>query len=154
MVRWPRGTIAAKGKDGMAKTVKETLFSIGYTEYLYALQYSVSYGMIKNHAGRFVLPDVESVSAAAQEIAAATEAPEELAAGLLSAQNVRAYPLASVSFLLVPTHLTDEQTRKVLREFLHWILTAGQPLAKGMGYVALPPNLLQRELNLLNRINF
>src|SRR6202451_4366653 len=63
-VNWPIG-LGGKGNEGVAGLVKQTPFSIGYVELIYAVQNKMEYGSVKNAAGNFVKADFNSVSDAA-----------------------------------------------------------------------------------------
>ncbi len=43
--------IGAKGNEGVAGNVQQTVGSIGYVEYAYAMQNNLSYTRLKNHDG-------------------------------------------------------------------------------------------------------
>lgn len=65
-VEWPLG-LGGKGNDGVASLVSLVPGSIGYLEYTYALQRldRISFGVVQNSAGNFVVPDAASFQAAA-----------------------------------------------------------------------------------------
>ena len=63
--KWPVG-IGAEGNEGVARAVRDTPGSIGYVEYIYAITEHMTYGSVRNSAGRFVSPDLESIFAAAR----------------------------------------------------------------------------------------
>ena len=60
-VNWPVG-LGGKGNEGVAQQVKQTEGAIGYVELIYALSNGLGYGEIKNAAGSFVEPSLESVT--------------------------------------------------------------------------------------------
>ena len=62
--KWPVGR-AATGNDGVAKLVKELGGSIGYVEFIYALQNHLSFGKVRNRNGEFVEASLESIAIAA-----------------------------------------------------------------------------------------
>ena len=62
-VNWPIG-LGGKGNEGVSGQVKQTPGSIGYVELIYALQNKMPYADMKNAAGEFVKPTLESVTAA------------------------------------------------------------------------------------------
>ena len=65
-VNWPApGSLGGKGNEGVAGVVKQTPNSIGYVELIYAIQTKMSYGEVKNSAGKFLRADLNSVTAAA-----------------------------------------------------------------------------------------
>src|SRR5262249_55921217 len=61
---WPVG-IGAKGNEGVTGQVKQTPNSIGYVELIYAEQNKLSVAVVKNSAGEFVKPSLDSITAAA-----------------------------------------------------------------------------------------
>jgi phosphate transport system substrate-binding protein len=63
-VSWPVG-LGGKGNEGVTGLIKQTPNSIGYVELVYAVQNKLPYAEIKNRAGNFVSPSLESVTAAA-----------------------------------------------------------------------------------------
>src|SRR5262245_39229345 len=73
-VAWPVG-LGGKGNEGVTGLVKQTPNSIGYVELVYAVQNKLPYGDIRNRAGRYIAPTLESVTAAAPS--AAAKMPEE-----------------------------------------------------------------------------
>src|SRR5437667_7865096 len=62
-VNWPTG-LGGKGNEGVAGQVKQTLGALGYVELIYAIQNKMPYADVKNTAGEFVKPAMESVTAA------------------------------------------------------------------------------------------
>ena len=52
-VKWPAG-IGQKGNEGVAGMVRQSPYSFGYVELIYAVQNKMSYGSVKNAAGKFV----------------------------------------------------------------------------------------------------
>ena len=63
-VNWPVG-LGGKGNEGVTQQVKQVEGAIGYVELIYALSNKLPYGQIKNAAGAFVEPSLETVTAAA-----------------------------------------------------------------------------------------
>jgi phosphate transport system substrate-binding protein len=63
-VKWPVG-LGGKGNDGVAGLVKQTPGAIGYVELAYVKQNKLPFALVKNAAGQYVSPTIESVTAAA-----------------------------------------------------------------------------------------
>ena len=64
-VKWPASIgIGAKGNEGVAGQVKQLSGAIGYVELIYAKQNQMPYAEMKNAAGNFVTPSLDSVTAA------------------------------------------------------------------------------------------
>ena len=62
-VEWPAG-IGAKGNEGIAGNVKQTNGALGYVEYAYAKQNSLTYVRMINHDGVAVAPTAAAFQAA------------------------------------------------------------------------------------------
>ena len=146
-LQWPVGQ-AAKGNEGVADALTRTPYSLGYLEFIYALRNDLSYGAVKNAAGKFVRPDIDSIAAAAR-----TSTPEEhFRFSIEDASGRDAYPIASFTWLLVPTKIADTAKRERLAAFLDWALSSGQRQAGALGYVALPNELAAQERSAVARL--
>jgi len=91
-IRWRVG-IGAKGNEGVAGLVKQTPFSFGYVELVYAVQNRIACGRIKNPSGRFIKADITSISAAAASSVGAM--PDDFRISITNGQGKEAYPIAS-----------------------------------------------------------
>jgi phosphate transport system substrate-binding protein len=139
--RWPTGR-GANGNDGVASLVKELGGSIGYVEYIYALEKHLSFGKVRNQAAKFVSASLESIAAAADQ---ATPMHDDFKVSIVNAPGAGAYPIASFTWLVVPAHIADERKRSAIVAFLKWMLGPGQTQASALGYLALPRDLVSRE---------
>ena len=138
---WPTGR-GATGSDGVAGLVKELGGSIGYVEFVYALQHRLSYGKVQNRNGEFVAAGLESIAAA---LSHSNPVDAAFKTSIVDAPGAGSYPIASFTWLVVPTHLADERKRAALTHFLHWMLGSGQRQAAALGYLALPKQIVSRE---------
>ena len=134
---WPADTpgTGAKGSDGVTAAVKQSTGAIGYAEPSYPKQAGLGMASIRNHAGRFALPDARAVSAS---LAAATVKPDGSLAVNYLAPAPEAYPISSVSYLMFYRAATDASRDIALRHFASWVLTDGQALAEALDYAPLP----------------
>jgi phosphate transport system substrate-binding protein len=148
-VNWPVG-IGGKGNEGVTGLVKQTPNSIGYVELVYALQNKLQYGDLRNRAGRYIAPTLESVTAAAS--AAAAEMPEDFRVSITDAASPDAYPISSFTWLLIPTRIPDRDKGAAIKNFLSWMLTDGQTMAAPLNYAPLPPAVVEMEKKALDRI--
>jgi phosphate transport system substrate-binding protein len=139
--KWPVGR-PANGNEGVAGLVKEIGGSIGYVEFIYALQQHLSYGKVRNRAGEFIAASLESIGIAASR---APEIGDDLKVSILNAPGPGAYPISSFTWLVVPAHIPDEAKRTALASFLKWMLGPGQTQAATLGYVGLPKDLIAKE---------
>jgi phosphate transport system substrate-binding protein len=143
LVKWPVGT-AATGNAGVALAVQRTPNSIGYIEMLYALQYELPFAAVRNASGDFVKADVDSVTAAAKIAEGADH--NRMASSITNANGKHVYPIATLTWLLVPLGERDTVKTSAMRDLLQWILTSGQRQCEGLGYAPLPSELAKREL--------
>ena len=141
-VSWPVG-LGGKGNEGVAGNVKQTPNSIGYVELIYALQNKMAYGYIRNAAGTFLKADLASVTEAAA--AAAKNMPADFRVSITNPAGKKAYPIATFTWLLIPSKIDDAGKKKSIVAFLHWMLKDGQKYAEGLGYAPLPKEVVAKE---------
>lgn len=140
-VEWPMG-IAAERNEGVASAVQRTPNSIGYVEFIYAVQHELSFGAIKNAAGLFIKPSISSVTEAA-----AGAMGNDLRSSIVNAPGKGAYPISTYAWLLVPEKSEDAERNDAINELLRWILNTGQKKCSAMGYVPLPSEVAKHALD-------
>jgi len=148
-VNWPTG-IGGKGNEGVSGQVKQTPGAIGYVELIYAVQNKMPYADVKNAAGQFVKPSMESVTAAL----GTANIPDDFRFSMTNAPGDSAYPIAGATWLLVYEQQKDPAKGKKLIEFLKWALTKGEGMAKDLNYAPLPDEVQQRVLKRIDEIKF
>jgi len=148
-VQWPVG-LGAKGNEGVSGLVKQTPNSVGYVELIYAVNNHMDYGRVRNSSGAFVKADLASVTAAAA--GAAASMPDDFRVSITNAPGKAAYPIASFTWLLVPTKIEDATKRKNLVEFLHWMLGPGQKMTEALSYAPLPKSVVSKEMKAISRV--
>ena len=146
-VNWPTG-IGGKGNEGVSGQVKQTPGAIGYVELIYAVQNKMPYADVKNAAGQFVKPSMESVTAAL----GTANIPDDFRFSMTNAPGESAYPIAGATWLLVYEQQKDPAKGKKLIEFLKWALTKGEGMAKDLNYAPLPDEVQQRVLKRIDEI--
>jgi len=146
-VSWPTG-IGGKGNEGVAGQVKQTPGALGYVELIYAIQNKMPYADIKNAAGKFVKPTLESITAAM----ATAQIPDDFRFSITNAPGENAYPIAGATWLLVYQQQKDATKGKKLIEFLKWAQKEGEKMANDLDYAPLPEDLQQRVLKRIDEI--
>ncbi len=146
-VNWPTG-IGGKGNEGVAGQIKQTPGALGYVELIYAVQNKMPYADVKNSAGNFVKPSLESVTAAL----ATANIPDDFRFSMTNAPGKDAYPIAGATWLLVYEQQKDATKGKKLVEFLKWALTDGEKMARDLQYASLPESVQQRVLKRVGEI--
>ncbi|MGH7526352.1 MAG: phosphate ABC transporter substrate-binding protein PstS, partial [Gemmatimonadales bacterium] len=139
-VNWPVG-LGGKGNEGVTQQVKQVEGAIGYVELIYALSNNLPYGIIKNAAGSFVEPSLESVTAAA---AGAKMKPDtDFRVSITNAEGATAYPIASFTWLLVHKDSKDAAKGKLIKDFLTWMIgPEAQKMAAELKYSPLPAEVV------------
>ena len=140
-VHWTVG-IGQKGNEGVSGMVRNSPYSFGYVELIYALQNKMSFGVVKNPAGKFVKASPETVSAAAA--GAAKAMPNDFRVSITNAPGDQSYPISSFTWLLIPTKSPDPKKGEILKEFLKWMLEKGESEATGLAYAPLPAPVAQK----------
>lgn len=148
LIAWPKGTMVARGNEGVAGRVLITEDSIGYVEYGFASRLGLPMAELENAAGEFVAPSIEAGVAALEGSADAM--PANLRLFIADPQGPGAYPVTTFSWLLLYGSYADEQLRTGVTEFARYALTDGQKVAPELGYVPLPPVIGQRALTALD----
>ena len=146
-VNWPAG-LGAKGNEGVAGMVRQTPYSLGYVELIYAIQNKMPYGRVRNAAGTFVKADLATVTAAA----AGAGMPDDFRVSITNAPGKNAYPISSFTWLLIPSQVQDSVKRKMLVEFLRWMLGPGQKMTEPLAYAPLPQSVVAKELKAISGI--
>lgn len=134
-VRWPVG-LGGKGNEGVSGIVKQTPYSIGYVELVYAIQNHLLYGCAQNSSGNFVKASLATVTAAAA--GASTEMQKDVRVSITDAPGKDAYPICSFTYLLIPKKIPDPQKLAAIKGFLRWMMTDGQGMVEALDYARLP----------------
>ena len=140
-VKWPVG-IGGKGNEGVAAYVKQIKGGIGYVELSYALQNKMSYSRLKNAAGNFILPSDESFAAAAASAEWAKS--KDFFLVMTNAPGNDSWPITATNFILMYKKPKNVAGAKNAKEFFRWVYTNGGPQATALGYVPLPPALVEQ----------
>ena len=127
-VAWPVGQ-AATGDEGVSQKIREVRGAIGYVELSCAQKTKFPFGSVKNSDGRFIAAGLGGIRNAASAVGT-----RSLGSG--SRSNV--YPIASLTWILVPLRARKAATKKALKEFLAWIVTDGQQYAADVYCSPLP----------------
>jgi phosphate transport system substrate-binding protein len=133
-VKWPVG-IGQKGNEGVSGMVRQSPYSFGYVELIYAEQNKMAFGSVKNQTGKFVKASTAGVTAAAA--AAAKTMPADYRVSITNAAGPDSYPISSFTWLLIPTH-GDATKTKVMTDFMNWMLDHGETEAASLSYAPLP----------------
>ncbi|MGC1360269.1 MAG: phosphate ABC transporter substrate-binding protein PstS [Silvibacterium sp.] len=150
-VAWPVG-LGGKGNEGVTGQLKQSPGAIGYVELAYAQQNQLPVAKIKNLAGSYVSPSTASTTAAINAYTAQLAQDPRTPIVNPPATAADAYPISTLTFLIVPKDGTDKDKRAALKSFLQYVVTDGQAAANELNYAPLPDGVKQydqQQLNLL-----
>ena len=145
---WPdavreRGAlIRGRGNDGVAAYVQAIPGAIGYVQYAYAKLTGARTATLQNKAGTYVTPGAKGFGASLQDILSATE--NDLAGELADPGGVDAYPILSMTWLIVRKDYQDPEKGAALHELIRYCMTDGQAQSEQLGYI--PADKAAREL--------
>ena len=150
-LKWPVG-LGGRGNDGVAGQVKQTPGTIGYVELAYANQNRLPVATVKNAAGTFVAPTIESITAAAAGAGERLPPNTDYRVSIVNAPGANAYPISSFTWLIVYQNQADATKGKKLVDFMRWALSEGQGSAAALDYAPLPAALGTRLIDRLSSI--
>jgi len=139
-VSWPVG-VGGKGNEGVAAYVQRINGSVGYVEFAYALQNKMTTVLLKNRAGSFAAPTIESFQSAA------ASADWKNAPGfylvLTDQPGEKSWPITGASFILVYKQQDDPVKAKNMLDFFNWCYRNGASIATELQYVPVPPQVAE-----------
>ena len=163
-VTWPVDTapgaigVGARGNPGVSGTVANTDGAIGYVDLIYAVQNNLGVGAVKNAAGNFIVPTIQTILNAAQA-ATGTPNPQDLRLHIVNAPGDQSYPIATYTYILVYKDMSANPSTtlpkaQALAHFLWWAIHDGQQYAPALDYVPLPANIVSADEQLLLTLNY
>ncbi len=140
-LNWPVG-VGGKGNAGVAAAVKSTTGAIGYNELAYVLTNSIQYAQVRNAAGSYVLPSLDSAKAAA---ANATTIPADLRFYIVNEPGADSYPISGYSWVIVYQQQSNADKGQALADTLWWMVHDGQQYSTALSYVPLPSAIVTKD---------
>jgi phosphate transport system substrate-binding protein len=141
-VDWPTG-VGARGSSGVSAALSSTNGGITYVDVAFSLANHFKFAAVKNRAGRFQIPGLNSIRAAGQTINRV--APNNGGISIVDPAKIRplAYPICTFTYVIVP-----KQTSKApdLKRFITWALTKGQTDGPKLLFSPLPRPVLRASL--------
>ena len=136
---WLLGVDVPRGED-MVDKVASTAGAIGYVELNFAVHSGIGYGRVQNASGNFVRATPGSIEAACT--ASVKSAAVTLQVSMTNPPGKDSYPIASFTWIYVPTSGLPITRSQPLKQFLEWCLQDGQIIAKDLGYATLPDQVV------------
>lgn len=132
--------VGARGNEGVASFVRTTPHAFGYVELAHARAAHLAQAAIQNRRGAYVSPDVDGIARAAM----ATSIAQAPTPSLVDTDAEGAYPIAALSYVIVPRDTKNRARGVALARFLWWALHEGQALSPELAYARLPEHLVAR----------
>jgi len=151
VVDWPGNAMAARGNEGVAARIKVSEGSIGYMEYGFAKRLGLPMAWLENKADRFVEPNDQSGAEALARNA--QQMPENLRLLIPDPDGEDAYPIVTLSWLLLYRNYPDQAKASALKQFVNFGLTEGQRYSRELGYIPLPVEVVSRSQKVLENIH-
>ena len=139
-VNWPVG-LGGRGNEGVAATVNQTPGAVGYVELAYARGNRLPYGQVQNRSGAFMNPTLEATTAAFAAAMPSMGPTTDFRVSITDPAAADAYPIASMTYLLLRKQYEDPAKATALVKFVWWAETEGQAKAAPLGYAPLPTAL-------------
>jgi phosphate transport system substrate-binding protein len=152
-VNWPEGQIGQRGNPGVAGYVKQTPGAVGYVELIFAVQNKMAYGAVKNKAGKFVEPTVETSS-----LAAKIKLPDDTNASLTDTDAKDGYPISSFTWLIFYKEQNyggkKMEKAETLAKMLWWAIHEGQAFVGPLQYSPLPKEAVEKSEKILRSMTY
>jgi len=130
---FPTG-IGGKGSSGLAGVVSRTDGAIGYVDEAYSLKNGFKVAKIQNRAGKFQLPGLRGIKAAAATITRVPKSGELSIVNPPKSQKL-AYPICTFTYVIVPLKSNKAAT---IKQFVSWAITSGQKYGPPLQFYPLP----------------
>ncbi|HRX11499.1 MAG TPA: phosphate ABC transporter substrate-binding protein PstS [Draconibacterium sp.] len=152
-LQWPVG-MGAKGNPGVAGTISQTRGAVGYIGSEYAFAMKIQTAQLQNSSGNFVLPTIETVSAAAQG-----EIPADTRIMLTNSADPNSYPISGFTWIILYkeqnyNNRTKEQALATVK-LLDWLVSEeAQGEAEKVHYAPLPASAVEKAKSILRGVTF
>jgi phosphate transport system substrate-binding protein len=150
-VPWPVG-LGGKGSEGVTGQVRQTPGAIGYVELTFAAQNKLPVASIGNQAHQYVVPSAASTTAAIAAFADQLTKDPRIPIVNPPASAPDAYPISTLTFLIIPKDGIDAAKRAALKGFIQYVITDGQPTAGTLNYAPLPDAVKQYNQTVLGQL--
>jgi len=125
---------------------------------IYAVGQHLGIGAVKNAAGNFVVPTLDTIRYAAAN-ATGTPNANDLRVHIVNAAGAQSYPISTYTYILVYKDMSVQSSMNLakaqaLAQFLWWAIHEGQSYSPGLIYVPLPANIVSADEQLLRSLTY
>ena len=152
-VNWPDGELGGKGNEGVSGMIKQSPGTIGYIELTYALQNNMVFATLKNAAGNYIKPSIQSAS-----LCANGDIPADTRISIVNANVPDGYPISSFTWILLYkeqnyNNRSKDKATNLVKE-LWWMIHEGQADATPLNYAPLPPKAVAAAEAVLKSVTY
>lgn len=133
-VKWPVGT-AMPDLLAIGDYVKQTPYTIGYSEISYVRKKDIVYVQLQNSQGRFVSPHTGSVENSVKNVK--WKSTNGFMEDITDEKGEGSWPIPSASYIVIKKTSADVKHRLELLKFLGWGLTLGDMIVTDMDLMPL-----------------
>lgn len=151
-VSWPAFEIGAKGSGGVSAYVQQNPDTIGYADSYYAFSNKLNAAAIENAAGKFLVPTIADITAAAAAYSTQIQANPTFT--ITNAPGATSYPISTYTYLLVWQNQTNQQQGYDAAHFFWWVVNQGQAFGPSLYYPTLPASVVSIDQSLIAKINY
>jgi len=139
-VHFPVG-LGGKGNSGVGGVLASTNGAIAYIAIAYVLENKFDYALVQNAAGKYPVPGIASISAAA---AALKSVPADNNVSIVNppASAAGAYPISTFTYAIVPL---SSPKATALKPFLNWAIASGQADGPKLDFAPLPAQIVSAD---------
>ncbi|MFA6901592.1 MAG: phosphate ABC transporter substrate-binding protein PstS [Gallionellaceae bacterium] len=131
---WPVGTPMAD-LITMGIQVKNTPYSIGYTEISFARKNEATYIQLQNSHGKFVSPHTGSIESSVQNVN--WKASNGFIEDITNDKGAASWPITSASYIIIKKTSDNVKRRLELLKFIGWGLTRGDMIVTNLDFMPL-----------------
>jgi phosphate transport system substrate-binding protein len=150
-VNWPVG-LGGKGSEGVTGQIRQSPGAIGYVELTYAQQNHLPVAKIKNQAGQYIAGTAQATTAAINAFSGQLSQDPRSPIVNPPASAADAYPIAGLTFLIIPKDGPGKAKRAALKSFVQYVITDGQATAGSLNYAPLPDGVKQYDQQQLQQL--
>ena len=147
-INWPANSRGGNANGGVAQIIKTTAGAIGYVDYADAKASGLTWASVKNQAGNYVAPSVQS----ATEAASNAQVKPDLTFSAIWASGAQSYPITAQSWVLLYQKQSSSNTTKLLKSYIGYLVGDGQKLLPQLGYAPLPSSIDQQAKAQISKI--
>ncbi len=148
-VSW-NGGVGAPKSNGVAAALSQTDGGIAYIDVAYVLKNHFKLAAMQNRAGKFQLPGLRGISAAAATITKVQARNSGLSIVNPPKSQPLAYPISTFTYAIVPQKTGKA---KELKQFVFWALTQGQKFGPKLLFAPVPRVVLGASERTLSSIH-